>query len=103
MQNAAPGAVIPPWTHDGSSRIPFWAYTNKSVYERELERIFYGKHWSYVGLEAELPNHGDFKRTSVGERSIILARDADGSITAVENICAHRGAAFCRERFGNAK
>ena len=103
MQNTEAATGLPLWNHDGSSRIPFWAYANASVYERELERIFYSKHWNYVGLEAEIPNHGDFKRTAVGERSIIIARDADGSVHAVENICAHRGAAFCRERFGNSK
>ncbi|HEY4373863.1 MAG TPA: Rieske 2Fe-2S domain-containing protein [Burkholderiales bacterium] len=94
---------IPAWDNDGSSRIPFWAYTNETVYQRELQRIFYGRHWSFVGLEAELPNPGDFKRTQVGERSIILARNEDSSVTAVENICAHRGAQFCRERSGNVK
>jgi salicylate 5-hydroxylase large subunit len=103
MQNLQTGLDMPVWTHDGSSRIPFWAYTNPFVYERELERIFYSRHWNYVGLEVEIPNHGDFKRTSIGERSIIIARAGDGSVTAVENICAHRGAAFCRERFGNRK
>jgi salicylate 5-hydroxylase large subunit len=94
---------MPLWRHEGSSRIPFWAYTNPEVYQRELHRIFYSKHWNYVGLEAEIPNPGDFKRTSVGERSIVIARDTDGSVTGVENICAHRGAQFCRERFGNRK
>ena len=103
MSSLPPNSLIPLWANEGSSRIPFWAYTNESVYQRELERIFYSKHWSYVGLEAEIPNHGDFKRTAVGERAIIIARDGDGSINAVENICAHRGAAFCRERFGNRK
>jgi salicylate 5-hydroxylase large subunit len=101
--NPAPITFMPSWKGEGSSRIPFWAYTDPSVYQRELERVFYSRHWNYVGLEAELPNHGDFKRTSVGERSVILARSEDGSISAVENVCAHRGAAFCRERFGNKK
>jgi salicylate 5-hydroxylase large subunit len=103
MQNLDTNTEMPLWTHEGSSRIPFWAYTNPEVYERELHRIFYSKHWNYVGLEAEIPNHGDFKRTSIGERSIVITRDTDGSVTGVENICAHRGARFCRERFGNRK
>ena len=33
--------------------------------------LFYQGHWSYVGLEAEIPKPGDFKRTAVGERSVI--------------------------------
>ena len=96
-------AQMPAWQEDGSSRIPFWAYTRDDVYQRELERIFYGKHWSYVGLEAEIPNPGDFKRTVVGERSVILVRANDGSVNVVENVCAHRGVKFCREKSGNRK
>ena len=54
----------------GSSRVPFWAYTDPQLYQRELEKIFYGAHWCYVGLEAEVPRPGDFKRTVVGGRSV---------------------------------
>ena len=56
-----------------------------------------------MGLEAEIPNPGDFKRTVIGERSVILTRAADGSVNVVENVCAHRGMQFCRERHGNRK
>jgi salicylate 5-hydroxylase large subunit len=93
----------PVWEDDGTHRIPFVAYTNEEIYRQELERFFYKGHWCYVGLEAEVPNPGDFKRTVVGERSVILVRDADGAINVVENVCAHRGMRFCRERHGNRK
>ena len=89
------------WAAPGSSRIPYWAYTDEAVYRQELERFFYKGHWCYVGLEAEIPNAGDFRRTSIGERSVILIRDKEGGINVVENRCAHRGVAFCRERQGN--
>jgi salicylate 5-hydroxylase large subunit len=79
------------------------AYTGADQHRKELERFFYRKHWCYVGLEAEIPNPGDFKRTVVGERSVIMVRDADGGINVVENVCAHRGMQFCRERHGNRK
>lgn len=101
MQKVFP--INPVWEGDGSSRIPFWAYTDESLYKRELERFFYQGHWCYVGLEAEIPNAGDFKRTVIGERSVIMVRDADGGINVVENVCAHRGMQFCRERHGNRK
>ena len=89
------------WHIPGSSRIPYWAYTDDAVYRQELQKLFYQGHWCYVGLEVEVPNVGDFKRTRVGERSVILIRDKDGSLHVVENRCAHRGVAFCRERSGN--
>ncbi len=93
----------PKWAGEGTSRIPFWAYTREDLYKKELDRFFYNHHWCYVGLEAEIPNPGDFRRTVVGERSVIMVRDPDGSINVVENVCAHRGMRFCRERHGNAK
>lgn len=91
------------WESDGTSRIPFMAYTDAELHKKELERFFYTKHWNYIGLEAEVPNAGDYKRTVVGERSVIMVRDADGGISVVENVCAHRGMQFCRERHGNKK
>ena len=93
----------PTWEGEGSSRVPFWAYTSDEHYKRELERFFYSGHWCYVGLEAEIPEAGDFKRTVVGERSVIMTRDNDGEIHVVENVCAHRGMRFCRENRGRAK
>ena len=91
------------WEGDGTHRIPFLAYTSAELYARELERFFYKGHWCYVGLEAEVANAGDFKRTVVGERSVIMVRDPDGGINVVENVCAHRGMRFCRERHGQVK
>jgi len=91
------------WANEGSSRIPFWAYTDEALYKKELDRLFYKGHWSYIGLEAEVPNPGDFKRTVIGERSVVMTRDMDGELNVVENVCAHRGMQFCRERHGNKK
>ena len=60
-------------------------------HRRELERFFYRGHWCYVGLEAEIPNRATSSAPSIGERSVIMVRDADGGINVVENVCAHRG------------
>jgi len=103
MHQSMPSRASLAWPGDGSSRIPHAAYLRPEVYARELERFFYSGHWCYIGLEAEIPRPGDFKRTFVGERSVIAARDRDGSINVFENVCAHRGVAFCRENFGNRK
>ena len=99
------------WRTPGSSRVPFWAYTDPQLYRRELDRIFYGPHWCYVGLEAEIPNVGDFRLTAIGERQVILVRDrvaprdrgTDHGIRVVENRCAHRGVRFCQQPHGNAR
>ncbi len=99
------------WTGPGSSRVPFWAYTDAQIYQRELERIFYGAHWCYVGLLAEIPNIGDYKLSHVGERQVLMVRDriapkdraTDHGIRVVENRCAHRGVRFCQNPQGNAR
>lgn len=92
-----PGTI---WPGADFSRIPSKVYTDPDVYSRELERIFYGRHWSYVGLEAEVPEPGNFKRTSIGERSVIMIRNRQGEINVLENRCAHRAMRFCQEKFG---
>jgi salicylate 5-hydroxylase large subunit len=78
-------------------------YVDPTIYARELERIFYGAHWNYVGLEAEVPTTGSFKRTTIGERSVIMVRNRDGNINVLENRCAHRGLRFCQERIGKVR
>ena len=37
------------------------SYTSEALHRLELERFFYRQHWCYVGLEAEIPNPGDFR------------------------------------------
>ena len=81
------------WSDPGSSRIPFWVYTDEQLHKRELDKIFYGEHWSYVGLDIEIPNTGDYKLSFVGERQVIMVRDrvapkdraTDNGVRVVEN------------------
>jgi salicylate 5-hydroxylase large subunit len=91
------------WPSEGVTRVPFWIYSDPEIYRREQERIFGGPFWSYVGLAAELPQTGDFKRTFIGEKPVVVVRDAGGDLTAVANRCAHRGLQFCRTDFGRVK
>jgi salicylate 5-hydroxylase large subunit len=99
------------WSEPGSSRVPFWAYIDAQLYQRELEKIFYGPHWSYVGLTVEIPKLGDFRLSHVGERQVVMVRDrvapkdrdTDHGIRVVENRCAHRGVRFCQNPQGNAR
>jgi salicylate 5-hydroxylase large subunit len=50
-----------------------------------------------------VPEPGSFKRTAIGERSIIMIRNRKGEINVLENRCAHRAMRFCQERFGKVK
>lgn len=90
------------WPEDAANFIPDWVYTSEAVYDEEMEKIFRGRSWNFVALEAEVPNTGDFKRSYVGATPVVVSRAADGSINVFENRCAHRGAEFCRHSQGNA-
>jgi len=91
------------WPEEGLTRIPDWVYTDETIYQREVEKIFHGRTWNFVALECEVPTPGDFIRSNVGPTPVVVARDKDGSINVFENRCAHRAAEFCRDLSGNAK
>ena len=91
------------WPAEGLTTIPDWIYTSPEIYEREIERIFHGRTWNFVALEAEIPNPGDYKRSFVGPTPVVVARNTDGAVHVFENRCAHRGVEFCRQHLGNAK
>ena len=91
------------WPAEGYTRAPYWAYTDPDIYAQEQLKIFRGKTWNYVGLEAEVPEAGNFKTTFIGEQSVVLTRAEDHSLHVVVNRCAHRGNMLCRDAFGKVK
>ena len=91
------------WPAEGATRVPYWVYQDEDTYRREQERIFRGPTWSYLCLEAELPQPGSFLTTFVGDMPVVVARDPAGAIHAFENRCAHRGALICMEARGRAE
>jgi salicylate 5-hydroxylase large subunit len=96
----ANGSLARSWPA-GYHRIPFWLYSDAEVYTREQQRIFGGPNWCYVALSAEIPRPGDFKRSVIGDKPVVVTRDKEGGINVVVNRCAHRGVQFCRRDFGN--
>ena len=91
------------WPEEGLSRVPYWVYTDPDIYRAEQQRIFCGPSWAYVALEAEIPTPGDFVRSFVGEKPVVVVRDETGGVNVLLNRCAHRGVEFCQSAFGNAK
>jgi anthranilate 1,2-dioxygenase large subunit len=91
------------WPQKDYTRVPYRLFTDAEIYAQEQQKIFRGPIWNYVGLEAEIPNPGDFKTTFVGETPVIINRTLDGSLAAMVNRCAHRGAIVRREPYGNAR
>lgn len=92
----------PPWP-DGFTRVPYWVFQRPDIYAAEQERLFRGPFWSYLCLEADLPEPGDYCTSFVGETPVVVVRDLDGEIHAFENRCAHRGSLLVLEDRGKAK
>ncbi len=90
------------WPADGHSRVPFEVFCEQEIFSREDELLFRGNHWNYLGLEAEVPEPGDYTTGYVGRTPYILIRDVDGVLRAMVNRCAHRGAEVVRVPRGNA-
>ena len=88
------------WPAEGVTRVPYWVYSDKDIYEREQRRIFQGETWSYLCLEAELPGPNTWRTSSLGEMPVVVTRDDNGKVHAFENRCAHRGALICLKQHG---
>jgi anthranilate 1,2-dioxygenase large subunit len=90
------------WLTADFTRIPAALYHDPDVYRIEQERLFRGSGWLYLGLEAELPEAGDFRTGCLGEVPVVYNRTADGNVRAFVNRCAHRNALVRREAYGRA-
>lgn len=91
------------WPSDKVTHVPYSLYTSEAQYQLEREKIFKGPAWNYLCLEAELPEPGSFVVSRIGETPVVVTRDADGSLHAFVNRCAHRGALLCLEERGRAE
>jgi len=101
--STSPKEVPINWAPNTISRVPYAVFQRDDVFAREQANVFEGSTWNFLGLEADIPNPGDFRTTTLGTMPVVLTRDMDDEIYAFENRCAHRGALLVLEDFGNAK
>jgi benzoate/toluate 1,2-dioxygenase alpha subunit len=85
----------------GDFRVHTRAYTDSAVYQAELDRIF-GAGWVYVAHEAEIPEPGDYRTTTIGTQPVVVTRSDDGAIHVLFNRCRHRGSVLCRDERGRS-
>jgi phenylpropionate dioxygenase-like ring-hydroxylating dioxygenase large terminal subunit len=83
------------WPADGITRVPYWIYSDREIYQQEQVRIFRGSTWSFLCLEAELPGPNTWRTANLGEMPVVVTRDNDGLVHAFENRCAHRCSLLC--------
>jgi len=91
------------WPAEGLTRVPYWIYSDRDIYDQEQARIFQGPTWSFLCLEAELPGPNRYRRASLGAMPVVVTRDAGGKLNAFENRCAHRGSLLVLNQSGDAR
>jgi phenylpropionate dioxygenase-like ring-hydroxylating dioxygenase large terminal subunit len=81
--------------------LPREAYVSKELYELEVKEIF-EKSWLCVGRDEYVPNPGDYYTIDVLDEPVIIVRDMDGTVRALNAVCRHRSMLVVQDR-GNAK
>src|SRR3984893_11036311 len=76
------------WPAEGLTRVPYWVYSDRDVYDEEQARIFRGSSWSSLCPEAGLAGPHSYRRPSLGAMPVVVTRDQDSSLHAFENRCA---------------
>ncbi|MDX6591686.1 MAG: glycine betaine catabolism [Gaiellales bacterium] len=82
--------VSRPRSLPSNGTLPGAAYHSDHVYDLEREKIFHGS-WICVGRDEQLADPGSYRVVDLAGESILLTRDADGTVHAFYNVCRHRG------------
>jgi len=80
--------------------LPRRFYADPEFYRAELER-FYFNGWICAGRADQIPSAGDYFTRTIGDESVIVARDGSGEIHALFNVCRHRGTRLCDQAEGH--
>lgn len=75
-------------------------YTSQEVFDLDLAAVW-SRSWVFVATEAEIREPGDFVTVDIGTASVILVRDDDEQVSALRNVCRHRGSRVLTERSGS--
>ncbi len=75
-------------------------YISPEIFAAEQQRIF-SREWLCVGRDESFASPGDFFTVQRSGESLILTRDAAGSVHAFFNLCRHRGTRICERESGH--
>ena len=84
----------------GHEIIPAARYTNPGFMKQEWDGVW-TKVWLLGGRETDIPEGGDYICTNIGQESVLIVRQTDGSIKAFHNVCQHRGNMLKGEGLGS--
>src|SRR5580693_3392335 len=74
----------------GATVIDQRRYTSPAFMRLEWERLW-TKVWLVAGRSLDMAKPGDYIATEIGPESIIVVRQADGTVRGFYNVCQHRG------------
>ena len=75
-------------------------YLDEEIFHLEQEH-FFANTWNYVGHGSQIPKPGDYLTVDIGDRPLIVVRQADGSVKVLMNRCAHKGSRLVSQACGN--
>ncbi|MEM9173696.1 MAG: aromatic ring-hydroxylating dioxygenase subunit alpha [Myxococcota bacterium] len=84
-----------------ATTLPARAYTDETIYAREVERLFRGE-WLCAGRADQAPTPGDYVSIDLLGERLIVVRDRQGEVRVLSRICRHR-AAMLVSGTGNAR
>jgi Rieske 2Fe-2S family protein len=87
--------------HVPGRSLPRSAYSSPELFAAELAQVFAG--WVFVCLSAEVASAQDHLTWTLGPDSVVLARDAAGTLHAHHNVCRHRGSRLMPDGTGHSK
>src|SRR5258706_5797168 len=85
---------------DNVYRIARAMFTEPELFDLEMELVF-EKNWIYACHESEISKPHDYVTMQGRRQPLIITRDGTGSINALVNACAHRGATLTRVSRGH--
>ena len=85
----------------GHDLIPAERYYSPAFMEKEWQHLW-TKVWLLGGRSDDIKEAGDYICTDIGRESVIIVRQADGTLRAFPNVCLHRGNRLRPEGIGNA-
>jgi choline monooxygenase len=91
-----PGASL-----DHAFTIPAPWYTNKELYELELQTVF-SSSWHFAARSDQVAHPGQYVTTDIGDEPIVVVRGTDNVLRAFFNVCRHHAAAVMTEAQGTA-
>lgn len=88
--------------HPASTALEQAFYTDAEIYARDVEEI-YLKSWLYAGHVSEIPAVGDWFLFELAGESVVIVRSDTDEISALINVCRHRGSKICLQASGRAR